>query len=83
MLMVALMILVLLFGVASMAAFDEGQPSPSTLRLSLTAAGLAGLMMGVVFSPVPSPANWLVGFGYAITFMLMLVVATAPRTREE
>jgi hypothetical protein len=83
MLIFALMILVLLFGVASMAAFDEGKPSPEKIRLSLIAAGLAGMMMGVVFSPAPPPTNWLFGFGFAITFMLMIVVAAAPRLRQE
>jgi hypothetical protein len=79
----ALLILVLLFGVASTAAFEEGKPSREKLRLSLIAAGLAGLMMGVVFSPAHSPTNWLFGFGFAITFMLMILVAVAPRLRQD
>ena len=73
-----MIVMVLLFGVAAAGAFSRGTIPPTVERISIISAGLAGMLMGVTFSPLHYPANVIIGAFYAISFMLMVIVASLP-----
>ena len=66
-----LIVIVLLLAYASTPPNAEGDRAGHELRC-LISAGLAGLVMGVVFVHAPMPANLLIGFAFSIGFMLIV-----------
>lgn len=81
----ALILMALLLGAASMPVLAHERIPGDQRWIAAISAGLAGVMVGVVFAPVSFPFNVVIGLGFSFSFMLMVYMATLPdrlRQRE-
>jgi len=69
--LLGLTVIVLLLAHASMPPQADQDRAGHDLHC-LFSAGLAGIVMGVVFVHAPMPANLLIGFAFSIGFMLIV-----------
>lgn len=75
---VALIVIALLLGAAVMPALTYERIPSQQQWIAATSAGLAGILMGVVFAPFSLPFNVVIGLGFSFSLMLMVYLATLP-----